>query len=183
VPYLRSVPDPYDSISPHHSWGPYTFQANRIATLLHLPGVRRIELVRNGSGRVATVWLGWRGGVKAVQGRAFQSDLGLPSTWFSIGGANSVVRRGTPQPPAIPTHPYTSTPLSGWIVVLASVPLAGGKASAQAQAHRLGAHVLRSSDYSGLSPGYWVVYRGPYKTAAEARARASGSGYVKSLSG
>jgi stage II sporulation protein D len=180
VPYLRSVPDPYDSLSPHHSWGPYTYRGARIAELLRLPGVRRIELVRNGSGRVSTVRIGWQGGSTAVEGRTFQSDLGLPSTWFSIGGAKSVVRRGTPMSTQVSTATHV---LSGYVVVLASVPLAGGKASAQAQARHMGAHVLRSDEYSGLNPGYWVVYRGPFASRAAAQAAATGGGYVRPLGG
>ena len=31
VPYLVSVPDPYDSISPHHTWGPVVFAAAKVA--------------------------------------------------------------------------------------------------------------------------------------------------------
>src|SRR5215470_12679818 len=31
IPYLRSVPDPYDSYSPHHDWGPYNFSASTLA--------------------------------------------------------------------------------------------------------------------------------------------------------
>ena len=36
IPYLRSVPDPYDSYSPHHNWGPYTFTSSRLAASLGL---------------------------------------------------------------------------------------------------------------------------------------------------
>ena len=41
-------------------------------------------------------------------------------------------------------------------------------------------HVLRSDGY-GLAPGYWVVYRGPYRSAAAAQAHASGGAYVRRL--
>ena len=31
IPYLRSVSDPYDAASPHHTWGPFTYNAARLA--------------------------------------------------------------------------------------------------------------------------------------------------------
>src|SRR6266511_3008193 len=37
VPYLVSVPDPYDSISPHHDWGPFTFTGAKLAKVLKMP--------------------------------------------------------------------------------------------------------------------------------------------------
>ena len=37
VPYLRSVSDPYDDRSPHHAWGPITFDATRLAKRLQVP--------------------------------------------------------------------------------------------------------------------------------------------------
>jgi stage II sporulation protein D len=154
VPYLVSVPDPYDTLSPHHSWE-YTFAKQRLAQLLHFPGLRRLELTRNSSGRVAQVWVRWRGGTTAIAGRTFQSELALPSTWFSVGGAKTTTIR-TPQPARAAPQPVGVT---GWIVVLASGPV---ESSARAQAKRLGAQVLRSADYPALKPGYWVVYRGPY---------------------
>ena len=170
VPYLRSVSDPYDSLSPHHVWGPYRFPAKRLARLLHVAAVRKISLVRAPSGRVLRVTVRWRGGAASFGGRDFQHDLGLPSSWFAIGGARAM-RMGT----HAHTHGYTSTlRLHGWIVVVASVPVSDGRPKG---------HVLRSDDYPGLAPGYWVVYRGPYGSAAAAQAHAGGGAYAKSLSG
>jgi stage II sporulation protein D len=167
VPYLVSVSDPYDALSPHHSWT-LRFARPKLGALLHLPGVRRIELERNASGRVAQVWVRWRGGTTAIAGRTFQSDLDLPSTWFSVAGAKTTAVSSAPAPARA----------TGWIVVLSSDPAEG---SARAQAQRLGAHVLRSDDYPTLNPGYWVVYRGPYATRAAAAGVATGGAYVRSL--
>jgi hypothetical protein len=47
----------------------------------------------------------------------------------------------------------------------------------------MGAHVLRSDEYSGLNPGYWVVYRGPFASRDAAQAAATGGGYVRPLGG
>jgi stage II sporulation protein D len=176
VPYLRSVPDPYDSLSPHHDWGPFVFRPAGLSQRLGLPGVKRVALVRNGSDRVATVWVRWRGGVKAMPGRTFQLDLGLPSAWFSVRGAKT-----TTEPEryvAVSSATPASEPLSGYIVVLESAP-ASGHAAALAAAKHLHASVLRSDDYPALRPGYWVVYLGPYTDASQAHAPAGA--YVKKL--
>ena len=38
VPYLVSVPDPYDSISPHHDWGPLEFTGAKLAKVMKMKG-------------------------------------------------------------------------------------------------------------------------------------------------
>jgi len=167
VPYLVSVADPYDALSPHHVWR-ITFARPRLGRLLHLPGVRRIELQRNASGRVAEVWVRWRGGMISIAGRTFQSELGLPSTWFRVAGARTTTVPSTAAAPVAPAR------LSGWILVLSSDP---SRASARTAARRLGAGVLRSDDYPGLTPGYWVVYRGPFAR----RPAATGAAYPRRL--
>ncbi len=159
VPYLVSVLDPYDSLSPHHSWR-YTFTARRLARALHVPGVRSLSLRLNGSGRVADVVARWRGGSERIDGRTFRSDLDLPSTWFTV------LHGGT-----APAHVPRAQRLHGWIVVVSSVPVSDPKPRGR---------VLRSDDF-GLAPGYWVVYRGPYPTAGAAQAHSSGDAYVRKL--
>jgi stage II sporulation protein D len=44
VPYLRSVPDPYDTYSPHHTWGPFAVSPSRLGASLGLGGA--VESVR-----------------------------------------------------------------------------------------------------------------------------------------
>src|SRR5579859_4244227 len=34
IPYLRSVPDPYDTYSPLHDWGPFVYSPSRLGALL-----------------------------------------------------------------------------------------------------------------------------------------------------
>jgi stage II sporulation protein D len=86
VPYLVSVDDPYDSLSPHHIWGPVVVPAARLDRVLKTPG--RLTDVRtslNSSGRVDMVsGVGSLGesGVRAADARR---ALGLRSTWFRIG--------------------------------------------------------------------------------------------------
>ena len=99
VPYLRSVADPYDAASPHHRWGPFTFEARRLAPRLHVPAGDRHRLPQSRR-RVAAVRIGSR----TVDGETFRSDLGLASTWFQIGSFRSpgrprsrLRRKGTPR--------------------------------------------------------------------------------------
>jgi hypothetical protein len=70
-------------------------------------------------------------------------------------------------------------PSGYYTVVLASLPVSSGKASARQKALEavnagLGdVGVLRSSDYSSLHPGYYVVFSGVFKSQSAAAARLS----------
>src|SRR5438093_7565724 len=56
VPYLVSVPDPYDSISPYHDWGPLSFTGAKLAKVLKLPGrITDLQPDLNSSGRIKTL--------------------------------------------------------------------------------------------------------------------------------
>ena len=53
VPYLVSVADPYDSISPHHDWGPLVFTGAKLAKVLKMKGrVVDLQPEVNSSGRI-----------------------------------------------------------------------------------------------------------------------------------
>jgi stage II sporulation protein D len=80
VPYLRSVPDPYDAGSPHHQWGPIVLDARRVAKRLDVP-VGDMNVERTLSGRVSSV----RIGARRVDADVFRTKLGLASTWFQLG--------------------------------------------------------------------------------------------------
>jgi stage II sporulation protein D len=87
VPYLVSVPDPYDSLSPHHRWGPFAFDGRTIAQKLELGGVP-IDLTakKNGSQRVSTVVATFADGrTKSIEAQTVRSGLELRSTWFDLG--------------------------------------------------------------------------------------------------
>src|SRR5262249_32927272 len=64
VPYLVSVPDPYDYISPHHVWSTTLRTPAEIGRALGLDDVRDAVVVGNSSGRAAMVRVlaasGWR---------------------------------------------------------------------------------------------------------------------------
>jgi stage II sporulation protein D len=86
VPYLVSVDDPYDSLSPHHIWGPVVVPASRFDRVLKTPG--RLTDVRtqvNPSARVTMVTGVGSLGEAALRGGDVRRELGLRSTWFRVG--------------------------------------------------------------------------------------------------
>jgi SpoIID/LytB domain protein len=86
VPYLVSVPDPYDSISPHHDWGPVTYTGAKLAKILKLPGsVLDLQPELNSSGRVKTLNVVGTKSSTTVPATDLRKKLGLRSTWFSVG--------------------------------------------------------------------------------------------------
>ena len=87
VPYLRSVDDPYDDLSPMHRWT-RRFSAARMSALL-APWVRgsleRIEVLEHDdSPRIVSARIVGSGGARRIGGDALQSALGLPSRWASF---------------------------------------------------------------------------------------------------
>jgi len=90
-----------------------------------------------------------------------------------------------PPPPPPPATTKKQTTLTEWTVpdgytlVLASVPRSNGHATAVQIAKRALAQgladvgVLDSKDFSGLHPGYFVVFSGVYKSNADAAAHIS----------
>ncbi len=86
VPYLVSVPDPYDTISPYHNWGPLLFSGAKLARALHVPGpVQDVQTTLNSSGRVTTLTALTPQGPHSFDGTSLRRVLGLRSTWFSVG--------------------------------------------------------------------------------------------------
>ena len=86
VPYLVSVSDPYDSISPHHDWGPYTFTGATLAKRLKLQGqIIDLQPELNSSGRIKALTVIGTTGTVSIPGNDLRQKLGLRSTWFSVG--------------------------------------------------------------------------------------------------
>ena len=86
VPYLVSVPDPYDTASPYHDWGPVLVPAAAIGRLLKLPGpLQDVRITPAVDGRARAVTLvGPYGSQASVSAGQLRVDLDLRSTWFSI---------------------------------------------------------------------------------------------------
>jgi stage II sporulation protein D len=86
VPYLVSVSDPYDAISPYHNWGPFPFTAAKLDKLLKVPGkLVDVETALNASGRVSTLIAHGTQGDVTVKGTDVRGILKLRSTWFRVG--------------------------------------------------------------------------------------------------
>ena len=100
VPYLVSVADPYDTVSPHHFWGPQdaetdcagtspdcVFTAAQVQDRLGLaaPLVDVEVTARNGSSRVATLTMRTAITTSTFNGAAARTGFGLRSTWFYVG--------------------------------------------------------------------------------------------------
>ncbi len=85
-PYLVSVRDPYDTLSPYHNWGPLKFGAAALGRRLHAPGPI-VDLRANvaSSGRVRALTLIGTKGEKTLSGGVVRAALGLRSTWFRLG--------------------------------------------------------------------------------------------------
>jgi SpoIID/LytB domain protein len=86
VPYLVSVPDPYDSFSPHHRWGPLVYSVKPLRKKLHLPaGLVDVRTTVNASARVTSLVAVTPLGELSVPGTLVRELLGLQSTWFRVG--------------------------------------------------------------------------------------------------
>jgi stage II sporulation protein D len=86
VPYLVSVPDPYDSISPHHTWGPVAFTGAALAKRLKMKGrVVDVQTELNSSGRIKLLTVVGTQGTVEMPGASVRQRLKMQSTWFTVG--------------------------------------------------------------------------------------------------
>jgi len=84
VPYLVSVRDPYDYISPHHVWPTQVLTAAHVASVLGLARVRDMEVVRNSSGRARAVRVLTATGWRVFPGVVIRRMFHLGSTDFDL---------------------------------------------------------------------------------------------------
>jgi stage II sporulation protein D len=84
IPYLVSVPDPDDKVSPYHRWGPVVLSAGKVSKLLTLPGTTELRSVP-ASGRARSVVVTAKAGETTVPAGTVRFALGLRSTWFTVG--------------------------------------------------------------------------------------------------
>ena len=117
MPYLVSVSDPYDSVSPYHRWGPIVLTAKAARARLKGPGaLRDLTATITPSGRVGTLVASWPAGVTEVKGADVRRLLDLRSTWFRVG----MLALAKPEAPLEPGHQLT---LSGVARGLSGVTL------------------------------------------------------------
>ena len=86
LPYLISVPDPYDAISPYHNWGPVPVTAQTISKALKVSGpITDATTTMNPAGRVGRLTLQTPLAPLTVTAATLRSAIGLRSTWFTVG--------------------------------------------------------------------------------------------------
>ena len=85
VPYLVSVADPYDTLSPYHDWGPVLYDAKAVAKQLKLSEpIAGMSIVTGASGRVKSFVASSADDTQVtVTGNQVRNALGLRSTWFT----------------------------------------------------------------------------------------------------
>jgi stage II sporulation protein D len=108
VPYLVSVRDPYDYLSPHHVWPTIALPAARVARVLHLRGVTDMQVIDNSSGRAGAVRVRTARGWKRFPGQLIRTKFKLGSTDFTV----HVMRLDAPS-----AHPVygTHVRVGGWV--------------------------------------------------------------------
>jgi len=94
-PYLKSVRDPYDDISPRHRWR-FTFTTAQMGARLGAPGTfRRVEVLQRGrSPRIVKARVVGSRGSRILDGASIRARLGLYDSWASFTRiSTSQVRR------------------------------------------------------------------------------------------
>jgi stage II sporulation protein D len=84
TPYLVSVPDPWDTYSPYHNWGPVVVAGASAAKLLGVTGVDALQPVP-AAGHAKSIVATGRAGDVTLPASDVRRALGLRSTWMSIG--------------------------------------------------------------------------------------------------
>ena len=122
VPYLVSVADPYDTLSPYHDWGPVLLDANKVRKRLKLGSpITELQTADGPSGRLKTLALTTADGSTATfTGMQLRTLLGLRSTWF--------------QPDLLGLQPDAKTITYGGATTLNGVASGGGEISLEARA-------------------------------------------------
>jgi stage II sporulation protein D len=85
ISYLRSVDDPYDDLSPYHTWQARFTKASAAKKLVSVTngGLQGLRVAsRTASGRAAAVTVRGSGGDTTVSAATVRTLLGLRSTWI-----------------------------------------------------------------------------------------------------
>jgi hypothetical protein len=187
IPYLRSVPDPYDVYSPHHDWGPFQMSAATLAGRLGLGSpVVSARVYQDDSARAVSVLFKLASGSFARRsGEAVARALHLRSNWFSIGslsltassthvlygGAVRVVARTASAKGALLQQRSAN---GAWRTLR---PVRGGGTAFSLQLHRCTAFRLALPDTSGttvavnVAPKVQVQALGPHMLGGEVSPR------------
>lgn len=117
IPYLVSVPDPWDVYSPNHDWGPLLMSSTAVgkALGLHSP-LSDFQMTTGGSGHVASLTATGAGQKVTMTGAQVRDALALKSSWFQLGWLEL-------QAPRDKVRPGTVVELTGIAKGLAGVTL------------------------------------------------------------
>lgn len=85
VPYLVRHPDPYDSSSPWHNWGPVVFSGTQVSKAFHVPGVVDVTPVPANAHARQLVLTTADGTQKTIGSGYLRGALNLRSTYVTIG--------------------------------------------------------------------------------------------------
>jgi stage II sporulation protein D len=119
IPYLVSVPDPYDLLSPYHDWGPVPITAAAVLKALKLTGpITDVTTTPNLAGRVGQLKLTTPLKATTVQATTLRGAIGLRSTWFTVGLLSL-----TPPQPVAPITYGSKVTLAGVVRGFAGVTL------------------------------------------------------------
>ena len=147
-PYLVSVDDPYDALSPYHRWGPVVVDGAKVARAFKAVGVTDVAVTSFASGRARSVLLRTALGDVPVQPTDVRFGLGLRSTWFRFGVVS--LRR-----PVAPVVHGSTVRLTATVRGVAGVTLSARVASAWQPVRA----VLPGSLSVPVSPRSTTVYR------------------------
>jgi stage II sporulation protein D len=144
-PWLQGVDDPFDDVSPRHTWTPFTFtgaQAQARLRGLVRGKFRGITVTQRGaSPRVVRAEINGTGGVTEVTGPQLRQRLGLYDTWATFTYISSDAKK--PKPDTLATGAPTdngATPAPG------GADTTGGQAASAAR-------MLRSTVLTGTITG------------------------------
>ena len=119
IPYLISVPDPYDLLSPYHDWGPVPITATTVLKALKLSGpITDVTTTPNLAGRVGQLKLTTPVKTTTVSATTLRGAIGLRSTWFTVGLLSL-----TPPQPVVPVAYGTKVSLATVVRGLTGVTL------------------------------------------------------------
>lgn len=111
-PWLKSVKDPYDSVSPHHRWRTTRLSMARATSALGglVKGrLRSIRVTKRGvSPRIVRAEIVGSGGRTTATGPQLRRALGLRDTWIRFRGFSTSVT-AEPAPAPQPALPKTTT--------------------------------------------------------------------------
>jgi stage II sporulation protein D len=108
LPWLKSVDDPYDSVSPRHRWGPIRMSTSQAAARLHglvKGSFRGIRVRRRGeSPRVVSADVVGTRGTTRVSGATLRDRFGLYDTWAYFTSIGLKARKPAPPKPDRPAE-------------------------------------------------------------------------------